>query len=108
MRTCALLALVTLLMACAPSTAAAPPTMVPTPEPTSATLPLIASGRAPDDSSAPSQAPIDLSRLPRWSRGDVVSLLALGIDRRANEVARSDTILLATIDVAKKQISAVS
>jgi len=38
----------------------------------------------------------------------VVSLLALGVDRRGSEVARSDTMLLATIDVAKKQISAVS
>jgi polyisoprenyl-teichoic acid--peptidoglycan teichoic acid transferase len=103
-----LLLLVCLEAACTPTPSSNPPTMVPTAEPTLATLPSIASGRAADATSIPSQSPLDLSRLPRWSRGDVVSLLVLGIDRRANEPPRSDTILLTTIDVARKQASVVS
>jgi polyisoprenyl-teichoic acid--peptidoglycan teichoic acid transferase len=104
----ALLLLVCIETACTPAPSSNPPTIVPTAEPTPATLPSVASGRAPDATSIPSQSPLDLVRLPRWSRGDVVSLLVLGIDRRGNEPPRSDTILLTTIDVARKQASVVS
>jgi LCP family protein required for cell wall assembly len=71
-------------------------------------LPLIPSGRAGETPGAAPQAPVDLSRLPRWSRGDVVSLMALGIDRRGDEPPRSDTMLLATIDMANRRASVVS
>ena len=93
---------------CTPPPAPQAPSPLPTLEPTPATLPSIASGRAGDEPSTPPQAPTDLSRLPRWSRGDVVSMMALGIDRRENEAPRSDTMLLATIDVANRRASVVS
>ena len=85
-----------------------PPTLVPTVEPTSATLPLIASGRAGETPSAAERGPVDLTRLPRWARGDVVNLLAMGVDRRGDEPPRSDTLLLATIDIASRRASVVS
>ncbi|MFN0073291.1 MAG: LCP family protein [Chloroflexota bacterium] len=93
--------------ACAPP-APAVPTPLATAEPTSATLPFVASGRAGPDPEATPRAPIDLTRLPRWSRGDVVSLMALGIDRRGSEIPRSDTIILATIDMAAREARAIS
>jgi polyisoprenyl-teichoic acid--peptidoglycan teichoic acid transferase len=104
----ALVFITTIVSACAPQQSPEPPSPVPTLEPTAATLPSIASGRAPDGNNSSQTAPLDLSPLPRWSRGDVVSFLALGVDRRGDEPPRSDTMLLATVDVASQKASAVS
>jgi LCP family protein required for cell wall assembly len=94
--------------ACAAPPEAVPPTPAPMLEPTPATLPLIASGRAGDPATGEPRDTIDLSRLPRWSRGNTVSLMALGVDRRASEPPRSDTMLLATIEMANRRASVVS
>lgn len=50
----------------------------------------------------------DVSRLPRWNRGERLTLLLLGIDRRASEIARSDSIILATIELRNRRAAAVS
>lgn len=65
-------------------------------------------GSAKDGSRARSSGLVDLAHLPRWSHGEVVRLLLLGIDRRAAEPARSDTIIVGTVDLRNRRIAAIS
>lgn len=99
-------------VACEPSRPAPGPPE-PTPRPTLAALPSFPDLRPPGGAGGPGLPPappggIDLSRLPRWSRGEMVSIMALGIDRRGHEPPRSDTMLLATFDLAGRQARVVS
>jgi len=99
--------LLAMMVACtpeAPAPTTAAPTLAPAPPTRSTAQPIIPTG-IPLPTPAPRSA---LPVLPRWSRGDVVTLLALGVDRREEEIPRSDTIMIATIDLRGKKADVVS
>jgi LCP family protein required for cell wall assembly len=102
-----LAALILVLSACAPAVDAPTPTVIPTAAPTRSTAPpIIATVGAPIPPTAVPR--VALPSFPRWSRGDVFTVLALGTDRREQEIARSDTIMIATIDLRNKKADVVS
>src|SRR5438105_8956999 len=57
----------------------------------------------------PAPTPQVLNPLPRWSREDNLSFLLLGIDRRSDdEIYRTDTIIVANLDLRAQRASLLS
>jgi LCP family protein required for cell wall assembly len=57
----------------------------------------------------PPRAPEPISPFPRWTREERPTFLLLGVDRRPNEqLARTDSILLANVDLARRRGTAIS
>lgn len=66
-------------------------------------LPVINAAGTPEISTA-----VSASTNSHWNGKDRVNILLIGVDRRANEVARSDTMILVSVDPVTKTASMLS
>jgi LCP family protein required for cell wall assembly len=85
--------------AAAPALASAPDPTTPPPAPAE-----------PERSIQPAPAPFNpLAVLPRWNREQTMNILLMGVDRRTvDEIPRTDTIMLASVDLIARRASLVS